>query len=203
MSKKPAQCRAMTQKGTTCQHRAQKGALYCGQHRRINERKGKGKRKSPAEIAWRQNRALVLRIEQQLSYAEIAEQLDYESVSGAFKAVGAALDEMVPIDDVNHYRAVEGQRLELIMQAWWPHAVGQDAEGNPVKLSLSAAELVLRVMTRNARMMGLDNPIRTAAPDEDEHDPILDAERVEDRTRVIEQMEELRERIAPVIASGQ
>ncbi len=89
------------------------------------------------------------------SFAMIAEQLGYASVSGAFKAVQTALRKTLqaPADEV---RNLELERLDTLLLALWPQA----RQGNQ-----GAIDRVLRIMERRAKLLGLDAPTKVAPTD--------------------------------------
>lgn len=95
----------------------------------------------------RQRQALELR-RRGLSYARIAQHLDYASASGAHQAVQRGLTTTLqePADDL---RNLELARLDAMHQALWPRAV----KGN-----VWAVDRVLSIMQRRARLLGLDAP---------------------------------------------
>lgn len=92
-------------------------------------------------------KALELRKEGK-GFQEIAHILGYSSVSGAYDAVMGALHDTLqePADAV---RAMELERIDAMLEAQWPAARGGH---------LRAQEMVLRLMERRAKYLGLDAP---------------------------------------------
>lgn len=112
------------------------------------------------------------------TFDAIARQVGYSSPASAYKAVLQALKDTCqePADEV---RRLELERLDRIMLAHWPYAIGSvpDPENPGAKLpaDVNAAELVLRITDRRAKLLGLDvrevrQTISYAAIDEAEPD---------------------------------
>jgi len=91
--------------------------------------------------------ALELRLSGE-TFNSIAEKLGYASMSGAYKAVQAALKKTLqqPADEV---RKMEVERLDVLLSAMWPH------RHKPEYL-----DRILRVMERRAKLLGLDAAIK-------------------------------------------
>lgn len=139
------------------------------------------------EIAIRDNRALELRIAG-ASFAQVASALGV-SKSTAHDMVQRALaaDMSRVADQREEYRALQLARLERLAQSYWlPATRGRevevavkdplgvpklDAAGQLVTEKVrvydyAAADRLIKVMERQARLLGLDAPIRVAvAPD--------------------------------------
>jgi hypothetical protein len=97
----------------------------------------------------RQLKALKLR-GQGRGYQQIADELGYRSVSGAYDAVMRALRETLR-EPAEQVRTLELGRLDAMLEAIWPAA----EEGKiPAQLQ------VLRLMERRAKYLGLDAPAR-------------------------------------------
>lgn len=103
------------------------------------------------EIATRQAEAVRLAA-QGLTYAQIATRLGYADPSGAYVAVQAVLSR-VEHSNADGLRAVQGARLAALEAAWLPYAT----------YSEKAAELVLKIHARQARLFGLDAPVKVDA----------------------------------------
>ena len=97
----------------------------------------------------RQIRALELRREGK-SFPQIARELGYRSVAGAYDSVMGALRETVR-EPAEQVRALELERLGLMFAAVWPTALEGD---------IPAQQQVLRLMDRRARYLGLDQPLK-------------------------------------------
>jgi hypothetical protein len=110
-----------------------------------------GGRTSPRRVAAadKQRQALELR-RAGATYDAIAQQLGYTHASAAKKAVERALMRTLqePADDV---RRLEVDRLDRLMLPWWRLATqaGPDQK---------ATEVVLKIMARRAKYLGLDGP---------------------------------------------
>lgn len=96
----------------------------------------------------RAQKALDLRLAG-MTYAAIAESLDYADRSGPRKAVDGLLKQ-VEHEGVAELRQVEGHRLDRLQRAVWINAVG----GN-----LDAIKTVLSIMDRRAKLFGLNAPV--------------------------------------------
>jgi hypothetical protein len=98
------------------------------------------------EARERQRRALELR-KAGLTLQEIADALGYAQPCGAFKAIKVAM-ERIPAEAVGDLRKLESERLDAMQAQLWRQALA----GNP-----RAVEQVLKIMTRRARLLGLDH----------------------------------------------
>lgn len=90
-------------------------------------------------------KALELR-KQGKTYAEIAKRLHYCDGSAAYKAVQRAMKEVLQ-EPVKELKELELARLDQLQNALWPRAS---------KGSGKAIEVLLKVMARRAKLMGLD-----------------------------------------------
>lgn len=59
---------------------------------------------------------------------------------------------------LEHEQMIDLNRLELLIQTFWPFVVGDKANG--VDPSLDHAQFVLKVIERRAKLLGLDAPKR-------------------------------------------
>ena len=107
-------------------------------------------------IKERRLRALELRM-RGLTYADIASQVGYASPSGAHKAVRAAL-EAEALMAASEVRDLLVMRLETLLQGIWDAACRGD---------LQAIDRVLRVLDREAKLLGLDLPPQPENPPEE------------------------------------
>ena len=98
-----------------------------------------------AGITEKRRHALELRMKG-LTFAEIACQVGYASASGAYKAVRAALeaDAVMAADEI---RKLHVARLETLLEAVWDAACRGE---------LQAIDRVLRILDRQAKLLGLD-----------------------------------------------
>jgi len=100
-----------------------------------------------AQVEHRRERAVTLAMAGH-SYDHIAETLGYANRSGAWKAVKGALRARTD-DAVDEYRALEIGRLEELLTAYYPDAMKGD---------LRAAEMCLKVIDAEVKLLGLDSP---------------------------------------------
>jgi hypothetical protein len=102
--------------------------------------------RSDAESAERRRQALELR-KAGYGFEEIGRALGL-STAGAYKVVQTALKATYrePADDV---RKLELERLDRLTRGLWPRAIQGETE---------AIDRVLKLMTRRARLLGLDEP---------------------------------------------
>jgi hypothetical protein len=84
------------------------------------------------------------------SFPEIARELGYRGPSGAFNAVNNAIRDWVA-PAAEEVFELEAQRLDRLMLSYWQKAL--DGEHK-------SAELVLKIMDRRAKLLGLDAPQR-------------------------------------------
>lgn len=84
------------------------------------------------------------------TWEEIAFDVGYKHPSGAAQAYERACVRTIA-DDVNHLRNLECERLDLIHAAIWEQALTGD---------LKAIDALLKVMTRRAKLLGLDTNTR-------------------------------------------
>ena len=94
----------------------------------------------------RQQRAAQLRMAG-LSYAQIAQQLNYDSISGAYAATQAGFETACnePTSDI---RKLELERLDVLLTGLWASARKGD---------VASVDRVLKLMERRARYLGLDS----------------------------------------------
>ena len=109
-----------------------------------------------ARLTDRRRRALKLRMKG-LTYSDIARQVGYASPSGAYEAVRAALesDGGAAADEI---RKLHMARLETLLEAIWDAACRGE---------LQAIDRVLRVLDRQAKLLGLDLPRQPEDPPEE------------------------------------
>lgn len=87
------------------------------------------------------------------SYPEIARAMGWRTPTTAYNAVKRMLDE-TRMETVDQLRDVEGNRLDRLLMAWYPLAIGTGGYApNP-----RAAEIVLRIIDRRVRLYGLNAP---------------------------------------------
>jgi len=120
-----------------------------------SRRKGKKKSKesvtSPRRLraAKKQVAALALRLEG-VSFRQIALELKYKGPSGAHQAVDSALERTIH-EPAEAVRALELERLDQLQIMAYKRAT--------VAGDVPAAGLVLKIMERRAKLLGIDAPI--------------------------------------------
>ena len=97
-----------------------------------------------------------------LTLDEIAKQVGYANPGSVHKALERANARIVR-DDIEQIRALEEDRLDTLQAANW---------GKAMKGDFQAGTLVLRIMDRRAKLLGLDMPFKqevvvTNATDDD------------------------------------
>jgi hypothetical protein len=108
--------------------------------------------KSKAIAAYRGARALELSLAG-WSYDAITAELGYKSRDSVSKAMWKAIDRR-SAEGVEENRALELSRLDALQAAHWDRAVDGDTK---------AAEVVLNVIEKRCRLLGLDRPGKAAA----------------------------------------
>lgn len=89
-------------------------------------------------------------------------------------------------------RETLASRYEHLLARWFPLAIGVDDNGESTPASLDAAEYVLKVLDRWAKIHGVDTapPVNIntliVSPDEMRRDILAGLDAVEERTKVIE-----------------
>ena len=85
-----------------------------------------------------------------LTLDEIAIRVGYSSPASVHYAL-KRINERISREDVEEIRNLESERLDLLQAANWDNAMQGD---------VPAGALILRVMERRAKLLGLDMPIR-------------------------------------------
>ena len=88
----------------------------------------------------------------------IAEVTGYANASGAFKAYQRAMVRTLQ-QPAQELRDAEIDRLDRLQRAFWFEAIG-DRDNPP---NIKAADFILRVIDRRAKLLGLDSPTRIQA----------------------------------------
>lgn len=116
----------------------------------------------------RANKAIALRIRGK-SWPAIADALDYASASSACQAVRRR-QKQVTHEGIRELRALEVDRLDVLMEAHWDDAVAVEDEGNPRydadgkplefdwRRKQGAAQTIVRIMERRSKFLGADMP---------------------------------------------
>jgi hypothetical protein len=113
--------------------------------------------KDQAAIAERRRKALEFR-KAGMGYEDIAHQMGLAGPGSAHRIVKKALRATYqePADDV---RKLELERLDRLMLAWWPAAIGRGktADGKPaVPPDGDATDRVLKIIKQRTELLGLD-----------------------------------------------
>jgi hypothetical protein len=97
------------------------------------------------------------------NYEQIAKACGYRHRQSAMRAVREAIQEWAPIDpaDAAALRDRELARLDRLQTAHWTNALRGD---------IPATDIVLKIMTRRARLLGLDAAVKVEATVSDEMD---------------------------------
>ena len=88
----------------------------------------------------------------------IAEVVGYANASGAFKAYQRAMVRTLQ-QPAEELRDAEIDRLDRLQRAFWFQAIG-DRDNEP---NLRAADFILKVIDRRAKLLGLDAPTKIQA----------------------------------------
>lgn len=99
-----------------------------------------------AESALRRRKAVEMRLAA-IGYQDIADELGFSSVSGAWKAVQQGMREFVREPTTSDRLQLEVDRDDAMIQSLWPKA----RRGN-----IAAIETILKIQNRVSRYMGLD-----------------------------------------------
>jgi hypothetical protein len=99
------------------------------------------------EAAKRERQAMDLRIAGQ-TYEQIAESLGYADHSGAYRAIQHGLTRMLK-EPAEELRQIELATVNQLQAQWWNRAIAGEKD---------AADMVLKLMQRRARLLGLDAP---------------------------------------------
>jgi len=100
------------------------------------------------EAADKQRQALELRA-RGVGFSKIASELGYRSASGAFRAVAAGLRKTLQ-EPAAQLRSLEVERLARLETVLWAR----------LPSNINAADKLLRVWERRAKLLGLDEPTR-------------------------------------------
>jgi hypothetical protein len=95
----------------------------------------------------RQRRAIEMRLTG-MGLQDIADQLGYSDASGAFRAIKRGMEKSVR-EPAEQLLTMELMRLDDLLQAHFPLAKSGDTR---------SAELVLKVMERRSKYLGMDAP---------------------------------------------
>jgi len=132
---------------------------------------GTKKRSVPPEQFDKENQVLELRRAGE-TWERIAKAVGYANASGAQKAYQRVVIR-VQRDTVDDIRDLELDRLDRLQRAYWTPAI--------LERDKRAAELVLKIMDRRAKLLGIDAPNRIQAEVityDGSHDVESDIERI-------------------------
>jgi hypothetical protein len=101
------------------------------------------------------------------TFDDIAVRLGFANKSGAWQAYKRALDRTLVDAGADELRAIEADRLDRLQQRVWVLALGGD---------LPAVNVMLRIMERRARLLGLDAPVKQELRVEQVDPTSIDAE---------------------------
>lgn len=87
--------------------------------------------------------------------AQIARQMGFTNAQQARASWERALADTVSPEDKNKVRRTEAARLDRMQAAWWNKAIDPASAEQAV-----ASRMVLSIMERRARMLGIDAPAR-------------------------------------------
>jgi len=123
---------------------------------RENRRRSQGG--SMEETIVRQNRALELKMAG-ATHAEIMVALGFKSVSGVHSALERALErDTSRVGSArDEFRKISVARTERLLRALWPQAIKGD---------VGVIDRVMKIMERQARLLGLDAPTQITITDE-------------------------------------
>lgn len=96
------------------------------------------------------------------SLDDIAQRLGYKARSSAMRAIERAMNRNLG-EGADALRGLELERLDRMQLGLWPRAIAGDVK---------AVAAVLRIMTRRAKLLGLDAPTRV------QHEGEIDVRRV-------------------------
>lgn len=108
------------------------------------------KPKNNPDVIDKERRVLELR-RAGLTFDMIASEVGYSNASGAYHAFTRALKRTLVNAGSEEMREVELDRLDRLQRMAWPLAI----QGN-----LRAIDSILKIMSRRARLLGLDAPIK-------------------------------------------
>ena len=137
---------------------------------RENRRRSQGG--SMEETIVRQNRALELKMAG-ATHAEIMVALGFRSISGVHSALERALErDTSRVGSArDEFRKISVARTERLLRALWPQAIGNERVnehglrvGKPPDVAV--IDRVIKIMERQARLLGLDAPTQITITDE-------------------------------------
>lgn len=139
--------------------------------KRKRKNKNLSAQRNKARLAMNDAICLKLRMEG-LSYPEMSRHPDspYKSVKGCHLSVQRGLQSITE-EAAMSVRRLELARYDRLLRSWWPKAVGHTAKNREgeeyyVEPDRHAAKVVLDLMERRARLLGLDAPIKIDMTDE-------------------------------------
>jgi hypothetical protein len=97
------------------------------------------------------------------SYEQIRQKLGIGSKATAHAVVRRAIarSRAAVRGDLDDLRDLEALRLDRLLQAAWPDAIGRVVDGARTPADTKAMQLVVKLMERRAKLLGLDAPVKT------------------------------------------
>lgn len=92
-----------------------------------------------------------------MTHSKIAETLGYRGKSGAFNAINQALSYVLQ-EAAEPLLKLELERIDAQFKIAWD--IAHD-EAQPAGIRLAALDRCVRIMERRAKLLGLDQPVRT------------------------------------------
>lgn len=113
------------------------------------------KRWNDAEVRARQAKALAFKLGGMTLQQIVEADIGYTSTAGVGHAIKRALDEEVSTNAQEVIKEEIG-RLDSLLRTWWPRAKGGNIDGKKVEPDPKAALMVVKLMDRRSRYLGLD-----------------------------------------------
>lgn len=118
------------------------------------------------------------------TYATIAARLGWRDESGPRKAVYTLLDR-VDFEHADEFRTVENAKLDKLHNSYWQAALDGD---------IKSAAVVLRIMERRAKLLGLDRPVKV------ELSSLTHADFIETAARLVESIAAEPEQVKAILS---
>lgn len=118
-------------------------------HKNRNYTKVMKYRKTDTAVLDRETQCVQLRREG-MTLEEIAKKVGYSNASGVQAALYRAY-QRVAVEDIDQIRRMENERLDALHNAHWSNAMQGD---------VPSGVMILKVMDRRAKLLGLDMPVR-------------------------------------------
>lgn len=136
-------------------------------------------KKTDMVLLEKQNRVVELRLTHGMTLAEIAQQLGYASPSGVLQAYKKGIARLEhPNADIHFKSHIE--RLNALIDVYYAEAI----KGN-----LRHADMLLRIMSQQADLLGLKAPVRITQEVTNKYGPKHLEEEVRELARIIDYIE--------------